>query len=592
MPPLGSLFRGAARLGLGGAGAHYGYTSAEDEEDRLLRSLGFGALGGVVGPAALRSAGLFGGPQPKMLSERLANFTYFSMLSSPDTIVRANAGALGGAVTGAVERILDGAARGDWKTIKQGGNIIGSLVKDAPKTYFKGITANPTQFDQMYKETMGQTLAEATAELHGMVGTSGGKEIGAGISKLFSVPDLVAVKAMRKGGFSADEARRYTLAGEPTSYMGSKLLSLQRGARSRGGFQAVLATQLAPFARVGLMGIEKGVQRTPGLGIFAGGPGTKLQKGIQQGMGAGLFGVGYKSEDWADPRWSLVGGTAAGPGFLPFTIGREFRKAQESGRGLGNIGLETFQEFSPLGFRPGEVLSWRGLQRRAIPAGVADIAAAVDPAFGRESSNEAIRASILQGETPSWVGGPQQFPMNIAPAVSAVPGLRTVLPQQFAPVDVFGRPRYETPQAPVPWGGDKPLMQGLLRTLAPSREAIQPTAAPMSNPVFARLRELGINLQPPTSSVSLPGVGLPLTQTARSAAAVQRLGGQGTEIAAPIVDQIMKQPQFLAMDPARRNMIARLLMGQIRSALGGAFGQARLATALGQGAGLPRQLTT
>ena len=98
MPPLGSLLPVAKRIGRGltsgvgrlvggGAGGAYGAGTAEEDENPLLRGLGYGALGGVVAPSALRAAG-----------RGLNDFTYFSMLSSPDTIARGNFGAIGGAL--------------------------------------------------------------------------------------------------------------------------------------------------------------------------------------------------------------------------------------------------------------------------------------------------------------------------------------------------------------------------------------------------------------------------------------------------------------------------------------------------------------
>ena len=176
---------------------------------------------------------------------------------------------------------------------------------------------------------------------------------------------------------------------------------------------------------------------------------------------------------------------------------------------------------------------------------------------------------------------------SLAPFLSRIPGLREQLPETFAPVDVFGRQRFASPHV-LPGVAPETISQNpLLRGVA---KTPFPTAMPQSNPLFAQLRALGLNLQPPSPRVTVPGTGLPLQQTAQSAAATQRMGGIPPQIAAQIVTQIMSRPQMQALPPAQRTWIARRLMDQIRGRGGRAMGSARLATALGSGAQLPTLL--
>ena len=570
MPPIGSAAKWLMR-GLGGVGgATYGVQTAEKDEDKLLRGVAGAVGGGIVAPAALAAAG-----------RGIKDFTYFSMLSSPDTIARGNLGALGGAITAATELGLEGIAtigtKGGFQKIKNAGRILKSLTTEGVGIYGRALKASPTEFRAMQRKYMG--TPKVGAEIEQYTG-------GIGVGRLFGAPDMAAVNAMRKGGFSAAEAKRMTLTGDPTSGMGKYALSMQQSAKKYGKASEILATQIAPFARVGILGLEKGLQRMPLIGL-AGKGRTATQKGVQQltGLGAGV--AGYHADEKMDPRLGMVLGPLAGPAFLPFTAGRELKRQLETGKPLTQAAVsgagETFKEMSPLGFQPLGILSSAGteLPRRLVPSAVADIASAIDPAFERERSVSRLEDLKTRGE---YEGDPL-----LGPLLARIPGLREQLPETYAPVDVFGRQRYKSPEI-IEGAEDDPLLRGLLRTMAPSLRTAEPAAMPQSNPLFRQLRELGIELQAPSANVNLPGTGLPLEQTQESARAVQEMGGLSPQIAVPIVIQIMNQPQFRNMPQAKRNYIAKQLLQRIRSRISRAMGSARLATALSHGAGMPTVL--
>jgi hypothetical protein len=580
VPPLGSLLKGALRAGGALGGGYYGASTTDDPGERLLRGAAGAVTGGLLAPAA----GGIALRKGAKLGEKIADYTYFSMLSSPDTILRANAGAIGGAINAATEL----AAQGQFKNAA---NIIQSLANPFSSTdgvglYFKALRSNPDDFARLHRETLG-TKALEKIEQH---------QMGRGIGRLFGAPDIVAVNAMKKGGFNAQEAARYTLTGEPQTWAGKRLLGEQRRWREKGGVPGFLAVQSAPFARVGILGLEKGLQRTPGLGMAMNTGASRVQKGIQQALGTGAFGTGLFGEEMGiDPRVGLVAGPLAGPSYLPYIAGRALRQQAERGKSLtdpetwAGAGGQAFRESSPFGFQPFGLFGPSALRegaRRLIPAGVADVAAAVDPAYGRETARSAIEGMVQRGE---YEGAP-----TLAPLLSRIPGLRETLPETFAPVDVFGRPRFASPHV-IPGVSPEsirqnPLLRGVAKTTFPSMESIAPSAMPQSDPLFAQLRALGLNLQAPSPRVTVPGTGLPLQQTAQSAAATQRMGGIPPQIAAQIVTQIMSRPQMQALPPAQRNWIARQLMDRIRGRVGRAMGSARLATALGSGARLPSLL--
>ena len=585
MPPLGSILR---KLGAAG-GAAYGALTAEEDESPGLRALGYGALGGVMGPMGVealrrgyKAPGVGGVPRTRgqKVGGALSDYTYFSFLTSPDTILRGNFGAVGGAVQAALEKVLEGAAKGKADEIANGGRILKSLVMEGPAIWKKAIKANPVQFQKMYKKYMPKEMVE----LREVEQYTGGK----GIGTLFGAPDMVAVNAMRRGGLSAADAARYTLTGTPQSTFGKHVLEGIQGLKRKGGLTEFAAVQAAPFARVGILGMEKGLQRMPVVGSvahrLAKTGATPLQQGIQQGLGTGAGALGLWGEDLGiDPRVSAVVGPLAGPAFLPFVAGQELRRQRERGK-LSPIDLAgaLVKESSPFGYRPLSLgySPTTELPRRLIPSGVSDIAEALDPAFGRERGGAALEQAAQRGE----YGGPTD-PMT-AGFLARIPGLREQLPETFAPVDIFGRPRHATPQVL----NQGPLMRGISRAVFPSRVQTAPPAMNMLDPQMAQLAALGITPGLPSSRVTVPGTGLPLQQTAQSAAATQRMGGIPPQIAAQIVTQIMSRPQMQALPPAQRNRIARQLMDRIRGRVGRAMGSARLATALGSGARLPSLL--
>ena len=564
MPPIGRLFRTLGAIGGGAAGV----ATTEEDQDPFLRGAAGAVGGGLLGPAAWTALGRPGATA----MQRLSDYTYFSMLSSPDTMIRAGAGAIGGALSGALEK----AAVGEFKNAA---NIIRSIASmdDGIGLYFRALAATPDQFKKLHQEILGTLDATGKPVLESIEQ----HQLGRGIGKLFAAPDLVAVKALKKGGFSADEAARYTLTGKPQSVLGKGTLSQLQKFRKAGGIPEFAAVQSAPFARVGILGLEKGLERLPLLGGLP----TTAGKAVKQGIGLGAMGTGYFGEDHIDPRIMTVLGPLAGPAYLPFQFGRQLRHQAERGRspmGRGLFGAigPTFSESSPFGFQPFGLAAnpTTEIPRRLVPAAIADVAKFMDPAHERVGGVEELTRMKERGQ---WGGTP-----GLAQFTRRLPGVRQSLPEEFAPVDVFGRPRYETPRALVGEEGS-PLAKGLSHISFPGLRSFEPPAMPQSDPLMAELRGLGLHLQAPASRVTLPGTGLPLQQTAQSAAATQRVGGIPPQIASQIVTQIMSQPGFQAMPQAQRNYIARMLMDRIRGRLSSAMGAARLATALSRGAEMP-----
>jgi len=260
------------------------------------------------------------------------------------------------------------------------------------------------------------------------------------------------------------------------------------------------------------------------------------------------------------------------------------------------VGLvsELIKESSPLGFQPAALFhtSETEVPRRFIPAGVADIATALDPAFGRERGAAALEQAAQRGEytgpfLPSILG------RGTGAAMARLPDLREQLPETFAPVNIFGQPRYAGAQPPLPFigralTGGGPVREALSRTMFPALQSAEPPAMNQLDPLMAQLASLGIKPGTPTANVTLPGTGLPLQQTAQSAAAVQRYRGLARQLAANIVTQIPQLQQL--PDGPQKQYLARLLMEEIQGRISRVLSAGTLPMSLSQGAQLPALL--
>ena len=662
MPPLRSLLK-IGRLAGGLGGGAIGAATAEPDESPLLRGLGGAALGGLVLPGAIGSAARGfrrqvplpkgqTGTQRGGISEALADYTYFGFLGSPDTMARASLGGAGGALIGALEMMGEGALKGDLDLLKRSGRVMKHLVgpgkDDGPRSWARHVfTESPEEFSKQYQR-IAPTVQDPTAPEHY-------QRAQGWLGKFYGASDLVAMEALGKGGMSAQEAARYTLTGEPVSRTGQWALKAQREGRKLGGVPGFVSTQLAPFARVGIMGFEKGLEHTPVLGSLAHRsfqrtaakarapivkrieqlqkdragvvdrlktsltpkqqqaaqtrlqsleqrltreneklarqtlPEASIQKQItQQALGAGAGAAGYAGRDKIDPRMGLVLGPLAGPAFVPYMAGREAKQQAERGElNIGQLVGEVLKETSPLGAQPAALFYRPGREaaRRFIPSGVSDIAEAIDPAFARESGTAAVREAVERGE----IDRPSLGTSGLASAAQArIPGLREQLPETFMPTDVFGDPRWKSPEvfgSPGPGGEPHDILRALSRALFPSRESVMPPALNQSDPSQAIFRDLGLRPGAPSTRVNIPGLNVPLQQTPESAAAVAKHRGFARQLAANLLSKI---PQLQQMpDGPQKRLLARQLFETIQGRISRALAQGTLPLALSQGATLP-----
>jgi hypothetical protein len=571
---------------VGGIGGGIGgYLTGEEDEpgERILHTMGGAALGGGVIPGMIRTAKM-----AKDMPEAIVNGLYYSYLSSPDTIIRANLGAAGGALMHGLESLLsldfDNAAK-----------TFGASARAANKWY-DSLVGSPEQVRALRHEIQGP-FAEGRLDIP----DERFRDVGLG--KWFTAGDNAGVYAMTQGGLPIEEAQRYTLTGVPESAWGKSLVGLQsQWLRSDNPAQRIAAATIAPFARVGVLGLEQGFKRIPGIGMLKmfGGPGVKetLTPGSPAGklargrqiLGGGMMYGGATAETELDPRLGLTMATGAGPAYLPYTIGREFKRQLQrtpdtpAGLMAASAGAagEAMMEFSPLGYQPLGFVK-RGLDelpRRAIPAGMADVASALDPAYGRKQGRAELANLATRGEVPSWM----EYPM-VGSAMARTPGLRERLPEEFAPVDIFGKPRLPSPEV-IPGAETTPWIRGLSRVLAPARRSVLPPPQNLEDPMMRQLYDLGIRPSPPSQRVTTPGLGGPITMPAQTVAQVQRHRGQARERTAQILSQMA--PWLMSLPPQQRAIMTSYLNNYINQIQGRATQAGSLALALSGGGQLPQ----
>ena len=567
----GSTLSRLLRVGGGGGGAAIGYSQDPDapEGEKILRGLGGAALGGLAIPGAMRgmAIGATGG-------DKLTNFLYYNYLSSPDTMMRANLGAVGGMFAHGLELILTGRF-GEGKKLLRG-------VRKGFDTYVQALAGDQQAVHKMRKEILGPEYRFEVGEEF--------RDIGLG--KIYTAGDLAAVKAMTEAGLSTADAMRYTLTGSPESQLGQMIVNIGAKAGKGNLAERALIGTAMPFARVGVMGMEQGLRRVPGVGAFSK-SGTRGMKAVRQLEGAGAFTVGYNVDDTPgrpglpfismDPRLAQTFGTFAGPAYLPFAMGRA--AAQHMQRtpdaGVGSMlagGAKGITEFNPLGFSPlGFFTNFPNeASRRLIPAAVGDVAEAVDPAFGRVSGTQQLRQRVQEGRSPGYQGI-----TGMGTAMSKIPGLREKLPMEYAPVGVTGEPRFGRQEALAAPGGGKakgpdepqglfgPTMRGLSRTMAPSRQQTIPSLRNLQDPQEQLLQRLGIQGQAPSPGGNLMGFQYDPSQ--QDASQMQLLRGLGPRTARSLLTSTplgLSLQQMAQTNPQMASWLAQRLYRTITSGIG------------------------
>ena len=578
------------RIGGAATGGALGAASGDDPAERWKRGLLGAVAGGVVLPGAAQATmlGTTG-------ADRLSNYLFYSYLSSPDTIARANFGAIGGVINHALEQgivgMMGGAGAGKARR-----DAIETLkaIPESMRIFKHTLTAPEKDVRYIRQSIFGKNLGEAKGGTFGGPGTGLWEGPGTqrfrdvGLGRWFSAGDNAAVYALKRGGMNVDDAMRYTLAGQPESDWGQGAVNMVRkGLHSPSLVTRGLTGALAPFARVGVVGLEQGAKRIPFVGgtKLVGGTAPTQLKRARQAVGGGLGTAGYFAEGdpdntrlGIDPRITQTLGTVAGPAFLPFQMGRELRRAGKTeeniGRQLQTAAGQSFLEFSPLGFQPLAFLQ-RPLAetaRRMLPSGLADVAEAMDPAFGRDLTPDALQEAMRFGELPPGMDTP-----GIAQLLSAIPGGREQLPERFAPVTWRGERRL--PES-IAFPGQEQLanvggmpgaaLQGLggmvQKSLFPSRANAIPPVADLDDPLVRAFPDVQLHSMLP-----------PFKLSQQQAGEVQQRRGLGNVLSAQVMQQYL--PLLQNLPPHQQQAWARYLFNAIKRPMQPIMQAANIATA-------------
>ena len=518
----------ATRIALASAGAVGGAAVGDTPRERL----GFGAAGAMAGFAA---PGVMKGLAHNRWAT-IEDLTYFSLLSSPVTMMKANLGAVGGAISKATEMIFEGTQAGNAVMVGNGAKILKSLLTESPKIYMKAFK-DPVS---IAAQVLGKVPGHVPARTMG------------GVGRILTAGDTAAIHAMRQGGVSIEEAARYTLAGNPTSTIGQWLVNLKKNAP--GGLTKGAITQIMPFPRTGAQMIERGLmERTPlGLLQYAS-PTMKQQLGntgasnasiaVKAGLGTAAAGLGALGEENVPTQLQPLLGAALGPYAVPYGLGFASKRALRGGKPFQSGVSTALEDVVPLSRNPAAMMTRfpQEIASRVVPGMVAHVAQAIDPAYSRQTGP----AELVEegyGNAESMLGA----------IMARIPGLRERLPEVNRPVDAFGKPRITE----RPFGKNTSIATQKFITSSASSGLPLPPAMSLSDPRLKLLAETGVKLGPRQGTFQIEGQDIPLTREQRLQ--VQRTRGIAVELA---VDLISKDPTLSRMPPGplKKMMIEQII---------------------------------
>jgi hypothetical protein len=288
-----------ARMGLAGAGAMAG--AAMTPEDPLTGAI-LGGSAGMFLPSVAKA--LIGRSQTANLSENsmrlvadkikdgavefarmLPDYQRFAYLAHPVNLpLNMWVGPYGGAIMGAIEHALTLDPRG-FQALK--------------------LLMNPTNFSKRWmtaiKGEAEQLLVSAEERTEGQFAQAGPeawKRIARVPGRGMVAGDVAARDILMEAGFSADEARKITLTANLDYPITRGLEAAKKGAQTEGGKKSFFWNMALPFYRTAANQFERGMERTPGLGIFAQNlwkdtPDPWKLQFVQQVMGGSTIGASY-----------------------------------------------------------------------------------------------------------------------------------------------------------------------------------------------------------------------------------------------------------------------------------------------------------
>jgi len=343
-------------LGGGSVGALGGAAQGETTEDRIMNAVVFGALGAAGGVMATNLLAASGAPVPglKKLFEEVGatmpgakdrgvkafinKYRYFSMLSSPLTIMKMLGGTHSAMYATAVDLMAQGKAR-------QGARLLKEYYKiNFAENGFYHAMKDPKAWEQFFpgaKFGRGTELFQRQLEEKGILTLPGR------IARAF---DAVAMKAGDRARLDPDTLqalRTFMLAGQPTSRLGNDAVKMAT--------KSFPLSMLVPFPRVAVQSLERGFEFSPltllggkRVANFARQGFTKNAAGQMEraaqltnaqarargafGTAAGIAGGALGATGEVDKKTAFFGSAFAGPAALTALIGFVIGDALQQGK--------------------------------------------------------------------------------------------------------------------------------------------------------------------------------------------------------------------------------------------------------------------
>jgi hypothetical protein len=537
-------------------------------QQQMFAALGLG-VAGYMGPHILNKIAQSGDPfkgTPKARTklDSFLDLQYFNILQSPDTIAKALGGAFGGTHIGALELFMEGLIHMNPEEVMAGYRVLRTLYSKESWQLFTAALQNPEKIKQM---VMGNLPGRIKSRI-GVLGMPG---------RAFTAGDVVAVNALKAGGFTTKESARFTLAGEPATQIGKVGLDWIQGRNPRhhkgervfpgktptdpqNKLIASVLNMATLFPRVGILSIEGAITRTPGVApamkyFDVGGglkPKTYAQGWAESATGAAALGVGYETagSEYEPALWAVLS-ALGGPTIGLYALGYAARRGQQRPTGDPLTGaLQGIREINPLGADPFRLLSEQfpqEIQRRIMPGLVSDTARALDPAFNRKTGPGELQEAGY-GAPAKWMGQ----------LIGATPLLRERLPETPAPVNVYGQPTF-IPDKDRPAWFPKPLFPNPIGHGEPAMN--------VEKPELAWLADKGITLSPPQGNITVPGMGLPVETGGEVKSEMQAITGAAVEEAAKMVANHFKDLPPGIAPPRVKKLLQDLMSMHVRNRL-------------------------
>lgn len=570
------LLRMSGALGGAAVGGAAGVAARPEDSERskLTYGLAGAAAGALAGNALTAMATLRKGTR----LEKLQDFNFFSLLSSPGTIGRVGFGGLGAILTTMAQKIGEGnyvaAARG-----------IKTLLDPQTTTLMLKVAKDPWLYLPHALRVKGKVPLK-----HGVLGYP---------TRAIAAIDAASTRVMMNMGLSRADAMRQNLSGVPASEPGQEFLravGVQVGKKrppkwTRTELGQLAARYLLPFPRVAVMGVEKAIEYSPLQAMksvrdtFNSNPSssreaiTKAVLGPVVGGGVGAI-TAASSEPDVDPFTVALGG--------PLALWTGAGVAAVRGMGRDRPTMSTINKvLSDLPLMA-EQVSALDPAKRAVPSIFSSIARAEDPAFGRESGPGALDQMLRQradGEIDplTEVGG-----TVLGTMASRFPILRESLPEAYMPVDVFGKAQYTNrpkylPDITLRGYGSGPGWKEVVSVTWPkvltSVPIENPPIFPSDNPTAQTVRKLQREtpsmpnlLAPPQVSVP-PAVQEVLSLQDKPARLHREVVGKGQRARGKTVElalqQVVNTPNFQAMPKDIQSMVLRRVIETARDATEG-----------------------